>query len=54
MLDNTSLSGLPSALFTVGSAAAAILVGRTSQRLGRRSGLAAGYAAEAVGSLGVV
>ncbi|MBQ0924966.1 MFS transporter [Saccharopolyspora endophytica] len=54
MLDSTSLSGLPSALFTVGSAAAAILVGRTSQRLGRRTGLAAGYAAGAVGSLGVV
>lgn len=54
MLGSTSLSGLPSALFTVGSAAAAILVGRTSQRLGRRAGLAAGYAAGAAGSLGVV
>ncbi|KAA5834946.1 MFS transporter [Saccharopolyspora hirsuta] len=54
MLDSTSLSGLPSALFTIGSAAAAVLIGRTSQRLGRRVGLSAGYATGAVGSLGVV
>ena len=33
MLDTTSLSGLPSALFTAGSAATAVLVGRLSQRL---------------------
>lgn len=54
MLASTSLSGLPSALFTIGSAAAAILVGRISQRLGRRAGLSLGYGVGAVGSLGVV
>ncbi|NYH80694.1 MFS family permease [Actinopolyspora biskrensis] len=54
MLDTTGLSGLPSALFTAGSAAAAALIGRTSQRRGRRTGLAAGYAAGALGALGVV
>jgi MFS family permease len=54
MLDTTSLSGLPSALFTAGSAATAVLVGRISQRLGRRTGLAAGYAAGATGGAGVV
>ncbi|MFB9393481.1 MFS transporter [Streptomyces coeruleoprunus] len=54
MLDSTSLSGLPSALFTAGSALAAVLVGRVSQRRGRRPGLAAGYATGALGSLGVI
>lgn len=54
MLGSTSGAGLPSALFTVGSAAAAILVGRLSQRSGRRPGLAAGYAVGALGGGGVV
>lgn len=54
MLGSTGLAGLPSALFTIGSAAAAATVGRLSQRLGRRTGLAAGYGVGAVGSLGVV
>lgn len=54
MLDSTSLSGLPSALFTAGSALAAVVVGRVSQRHGRRPGLAAGYATGALGSLGVI
>ncbi|NMM84474.1 MFS transporter [Rhodococcus sp. SRB_17] len=54
MLGSTGLAGLPSALFTIGSAAAAATVGRLSQRLGRRAGLATGYAVGALGSLGVV
>lgn len=54
MLDATSMAGLPSALFTIGSAAAAVAVGRLSQRSGRRAGLALGYAAGAVGSAGVI
>ncbi|MFB8764846.1 MFS transporter [Nocardiopsis alba] len=54
MLGGSGWAGLPTALFTVGSAAAAVLIGRTSQRLGRRTGLAAGYATGAVGALGVV
>jgi MFS family permease len=54
MLETTSLAGLPSAMFTIGSAAAAVTVGRISQRLGRRTGLALGYAAGSLGSLGVV
>ncbi|ELB94577.1 sugar (and other) transporter family protein [Rhodococcus wratislaviensis IFP 2016] len=41
-------------MFTIGSAAAAVTVGRISQRLGRRTGLALGYAAGSLGSLGVV
>ncbi|HST42483.1 MAG TPA: MFS transporter, partial [Conexibacter sp.] len=54
MLDSTSFSGLPAALFTAGSAAAALLVGRLSQRSGRRVGLAAGYATGALGGAGIV
>ncbi|MFI5507829.1 MFS transporter [Mycobacterium sp. NPDC051804] len=54
MLGSTGLAGLPSALFTVGSAAAAVGVGWLSQRRGRRPGLSAGYAVGALGSLGVV
>lgn len=53
MLDATSLSGLPAALFTFGSAGAAMAVGSISDRRGRRSGLAAGYAAGAIGGAGV-
>ncbi|MET9211334.1 MULTISPECIES: MFS transporter [unclassified Nocardia] len=54
MLGSTGLAGLPSALFTVGSAAAAVGVGRISQRTGRRTGLTAGYLVGALGSFGVV
>ena len=38
MLATTSWAGLPSALFTIGSAAAAVVVGDISQRAGRRAG----------------
>ena len=54
MLGSTSSAGLPTALFTLGSAAAAILVGRLSQASGRRPGLAAGYAVGAIGGAGIV
>jgi MFS family permease len=54
MLGATSLAGIPSALFTVGSATTAVVVGRISNRRGRRLGLALGYATGALGSVGVV
>lgn len=54
MLGTEGLAGLPNALFTLGSALTAFLVGRTTQRLGRRTGLAAGFAAGALGAAGVV
>ncbi|BDX31583.1 putative MFS-type transporter YdeG [Mycobacterium antarcticum] len=54
MLGQTSLAGVPAALFTIGSAAAAAIVGRLSERFGRRNGLAVGYGTGAAGSLGVV
>ena len=49
MLGSTGLSGLPAALFTLGSALTAFLVGGLSDRHGRRPGLAAGYLAGATG-----
>lgn len=54
MLGSAALTGLPVALFTAGSALTAYLVGRVSQRAGRRVGLAAGFAAGGVGAAGVV
>ncbi|MBP2047726.1 MFS family permease [Streptomyces griseochromogenes] len=54
MLGTTGLAGLPSALFTAGSALGAFALGRLCRRWGRRPGLALGYAAGALGSLGVV
>ena len=54
MLGSTGLAGLPSALFTAGSALTAVGVGRISQSHGRRPGLAIGYAVGAAGSVGVV
>ncbi|MGW2180041.1 MFS transporter [Streptomyces sp. NPDC001732] len=54
MLGSTGLAGLPSALFTAGSALAAVAVGRISQARGRRPGLATGYLTGAIGSAGVI
>ncbi len=54
LLGTTSAAGLPATFFTLGSAVAAIGVGRVSQRAGRRAGLTLGYATGAIGSGGVV
>lgn len=54
MLGSTGSAGIPIGLLTLGSAVAAIGVGRISQLHGRRPGLAAGYAVGAVGSAGIV
>ncbi|PTM89370.1 putative MFS family arabinose efflux permease [Dietzia psychralcaliphila] len=54
LLGGPGLSGLPSALFTGGSALAAILVGKLSQARGRRPGLATGFAFGALGAVGIV
>lgn len=54
MLGTEGLAGLPAALFTLGSATAAFLVGRLTQLSGRRHGLAAGFLAGALGAAGIV
>lgn len=54
MLGSDSLAGLPTGLFTLGSALAAFLVGRFSQRWGRRIGLGLGFTAGGLGAVGVV
>ncbi|MGB6245491.1 MFS transporter [Gordonia sp. (in: high G+C Gram-positive bacteria)] len=54
MLGGEGYAGVPTALFTLGSALAAFLVGRYTQRLGRRTGLGVGFAAGGLGAIGVV
>nr|WP_238378810.1 MFS transporter [Halalkalibacillus sediminis] len=54
MLGTNSFAGLPVALFTLGSAGTALIVGRLSQRLGRRLGLTIGFLSGGIGAIGVI
>lgn len=54
MLGTTSYAGIPAALFTLGSALSAYLVGRISQNLGRRLGLSLGFLGGGIGAIGVI
>ncbi|WP_153505458.1 MFS transporter [Cumulibacter manganitolerans] len=54
MLGTEGLAGLPTGLFTLGSALTAFLVGRLTQRSGRRLGLGAGFGAGGLGAIGVI
>ena len=54
MLGTDTFAGLPTAMFTLGSALAAFIVGKLSQRYGRRIGLATGFIVGGFGAIGVV
>lgn len=54
MLGTEALSGLPTALFTLGAALTAFLIGRATQRTGRRSALGFGFIAGGLGAIGVI
>lgn len=54
MIGTDAFAGLPTAMFTLGSALAAFVVGKLSQRYGRRIGLATGFIVGGFGAIGVV
>ncbi|USK62028.1 MFS transporter [Peribacillus asahii] len=54
MLGTDAFAGIPSALLTLGSAGAALFVGRLSQAFGRRTGLTTGFMIGGLGALGVI
>ena len=54
LVGGAGIAGVPVALFTLGSALAAYVVGRVSQLAGRRRGLAFGFAVGALGAVGIV
>ena len=51
ILGTDAYSGIPSALFTLGSAGAAMMVGILSQKYGRRIGLSIGFVLGGIGAI---
>ncbi|KOP83844.1 MFS transporter [Cytobacillus solani] len=54
MLGTDAFAGVPVALLTLGSAGAAFIIGKLSQRFGRRTGLSTGFIVGGIGAIGVV
>lgn len=54
LFDLTALTGLPAALFTLGSATTAFTIGRLTQKIGRRIGLGSGFLLGGIGAIGVI
>ena len=54
MLGTNAYAGLPVAIITLGSAGAALIVGKISQCYGRRTGLSTGFIVGGLGAIGVV
>ncbi|UPU89470.1 MFS transporter [Demequina sp. TMPB413] len=54
LFQSQAAAGIPALLSTLGAGGAAVIIGATSQRRGRRLGLAWGYGVGAVGAIGVV
>ena len=54
LLGSEAFGGVPSMLFTLGAALAAFVVGRVTQRWGRRVGLGLGFATGGIGAVAVV
>lgn len=54
MFGDESLAGIPIALFTLGAAGGAYIIGRVSHGFGRRTGLVTGFLIGMAGSVGVV
>ncbi|RAS91023.1 MFS transporter (plasmid) [Priestia endophytica] len=54
MLGTESVAGLQAAVSTIGSAGTALIIGRLSQRFGRRAGIAFGFFAGGIGAISVV
>ncbi|WP_188733453.1 MFS transporter [Oceanobacillus neutriphilus] len=54
LLGTDQMAGLPIAIFTLGSALAAFLIGRVTKVKGRRVGLSFGYIIGGIGGIGVI